>query len=1174
MRKIKRGLSLLLTLLMLVSVMTVAAAADAGTGDVAQEPGTVDPQSMMPIEYHWVSIDMTGYLPNELKAVPLSVIKEKAGIEGNIAAWSFYDTGVYHLVTPETTLDLSPDDYDTCKEFEFIVGTADQLSLNNVRYIVSVDISGSMIGRDIDVSMVNADREPVVVSTSAGRYSTRYSGSSEWKQVDYVNVTASRQDWTFGEDAWFGLSFSEDSPFAALDVKVYKGFYWSLEEIPEDANDVTASVWNQADLTVEGGIETTGGTKGFTLVFSRDGVPVQALPFDVRIWESSVGVYGFSYIYKDGARAGKYRTFNYIGGVHSEEFMLYSGYSVNDTYSYTMGAWTDDPKAEVTSGVDLIEKAVVGNYKTAEDIPEDAENIKDQLFSDAGYEANFSEYVYFTIVSTDGSLIHRGVKVIEYEENTGSTASKPEPNSSDTYFRMRGAYNTDRRSILSYVMPYEADSYYYNGFQTVFLVNRTYDSTIHDYVYSPITDETIVPNFFTGNKVTMYAGHGGAAGTKQVSGETAIPFESGVTVQYSAAAENGANLKNYWVTFLTQQEGAKLFVNGTNDESHYYTYTDETTGEEVSMPQREVFLNDYYGYHHDVFFANIGADDINGLYVRLEDAENIAIDEYWTIGETTTLSPLTTTDEHDSYGGELANIGKIRLVPATDENGNELDGDISGTLVIGYTGDEEHEGEEVRIHLTGVAGNPKITTESVVEGVKYVPYSCVIQTNNMYDSGAVTFKLTGGTLPDGFVLKPNGELYGVPKTTGTFDFTVSITYNGIQCDTAAFTLVINENTDENVLATNEDDQGYTLLDAVPGVIDKGSIGDTELMFRSEGTYGDFMAFYLDGVKLVEGEDYDSSEGSTKITIRSQTFANLNNGTHTIAAEFRENADEDGIMKRTAQNLTITGSTPAVSTPAFDLTLNCGEGGQAELSLSKAYPGTMIFVTVTPDYGYAVESVTAGTADVTALEDGRYCFRMPYGSTEVVVTFKPAEADPETGLPFFDVHVGDWFLDHVRYVYENGIMQGTLDNAFAPNMDTTRGMIVTVLYRLAGEPEVSGTHSFEDVAAGAYYENAVIWAQSRGITDGTSDTTFSPDENITREQLAAMLYRYFGKPETSGSIEEFGDAALVSDWALEAMRWAVETGIYEGRDQNLLAPLGLTTRAETATVAERLANMEK
>ena len=411
----------------------------------------------------------------------------------------------------------------------------------------------------------------------------------------------------------------------------------------------------------------------------------------------------------------------------------------------------------------------------------------------------------------------------------------------------------------------------------------------------------IVPIFDVGNGVQIFAGANGASATKQISEKTEIDFTSGKAVQYSAAAENGKNLKNYWVTFLTQQEGPKLFVNAANDESHYATVDGQ------KMPQREVFLNEEYGYHHDVFFANIGDQNIEGLYVKLENAQNVKLDDYWTVGDTTTLSAFTTTESRDPdgyyvYNGDLANFAKVRLVPENDELGI-----ISGTLVIGYTGSSTIPVEEVRIDLTGIAGDPKITTSSVVDGVKFVPYSSVIQTNSLH--GGMAFSVTEGVLPDGLTLKPNGEIYGIPTKPGEYEFTVKAVYNKNEkaaCE-QTYVLTIQDNTDENVLAVNEGEQGYKLLDAVDKNLSIADIPAAGVLFRSEGTFGDFVAFFLDGKKLVKGTDYDADEGSTRITIHAQTFKNAGNGTHTIAAEFRTGGQADGEMKKTAQNVTVTGS---------------------------------------------------------------------------------------------------------------------------------------------------------------------------------------------------------------------------------------------------------------------------
>ena len=149
------------------------------------------------------------------------------------------------------------------------------------------------------------------------------------------------------------------------------------------------------------------------------------------------------------------------------------------------------------------------------------------------------------------------------------------------------------------------------------------------------------------------------------------------------------------------------------------------------------------------------------------------------------------------------------------------------------------------------------------------------------------------------------------------------------------------------------------------------------------------------------------------------------------------------------------------------------------------------------------------------------------------------------------------------------MSGESTNTFAPNASMTRGMLATVLYRLAGQPETTAQTTFADVTAGAYYADAVAWAAEQSVIAGTSDTAFSPEQAITREQLAAMLYRYAGSPATEGSLSAYTDAAQVSAYAEDALCWCVENGILTGTSTDTLSPQATATRAEVAAVLQRM-----
>ena len=217
-------------------------------------------------------------------------------------------------------------------------------------------------------------------------------------------------------------------------------------------------------------------------------------------------------------------------------------------------------------------------------------------------------------------------------------------------------------------------------------------------------------------------------------------------------------------------------------------------------------------------------------------------------------------------------------------------------------------------------------------------------------------------------------------------------------------------------------------------------------------------------------------------------------------------------------------------------------------------------TVTAEDGVttAVYTVTVNTA------------ALPEPITPGVDNKKPA-SKPEVKLPFTDVSTSDWFYDDVAFVYENGLFSGTDSRSFSPNASMTRAMLVTVLHRLEGEPTVTGRSSFTDVRSGAYYEKAVIWAAANGIVTGTDSTSFSPDAKVTREQLAAILYRYaqYRKLDTDASakLNSFTDADSVSAYASEALGWAVSEGLINGASGKLM-PKGDATRAQVAAILHR------
>lgn len=194
---------------------------------------------------------------------------------------------------------------------------------------------------------------------------------------------------------------------------------------------------------------------------------------------------------------------------------------------------------------------------------------------------------------------------------------------------------------------------------------------------------------------------------------------------------------------------------------------------------------------------------------------------------------------------------------------------------------------------------------------------------------------------------------------------------------------------------------------------------------------------------------------------------------------------------------------------------------------------------------------------------------------LVIGMLPGTAFAVSGnLPFTDVNTSDWFYDAVQYAYEKGMMNGTSSTTFAPDNTTTRGMIVTILHRMEGTPDAAGA-AFIDVPADQWYTNAVAWANANGIVNGYGDGKFGPDDAITREQMVTILYRYSQykgyDTSVSGSVSGFSDAVQISAYAIDAMNWTVGNGLVSGFGNGTLAPKGGATRAQVATILMRFCN---
>jgi len=947
------------------------------------------------------------------------------------------------------------------------------------------------------------------------------------------NVSVISDEWD-GKKTGIAMTYNDRYAENGLSAAVYEGIYQSeTEALQKRARDISEQFW---------GPDASGYQKDynkavpFTVVLKKGETVVETIHIQVTtaLNQERIFVSPASDLYSNNreervtskfeqADNGTYfYTMRYYGSWLSLE------YPKDGQYYISLYASTNYPHEEdYVDGRDDVKAAYLGNYATAEEA-EGQTDIKGQLFSyiNHEYDSEAGGYIYtggyladfrngavtFTIVDIKDKVYHVTVNTLT------AVPPKAAPASIDTYFRVTGVTDLDGNPYDQYVVKSEDDGYYFNGFQTIFLLNPD---------GSPVADREIIPVFSTGTAVKPYVGHNEKSGIIVKEGNKEI-FANGTPIHYSAASESGTHLRNYWVTFLTQEQGAKLYVNGMNDVEHY----------EEGMPVREVLLGAGSSDFHDILIANTGSEKLTGLYARLEGAENICLDDYWTIGNTKELAAFTGVAQTSAYG-DLNNLAKIRLHRTKDAAGNFTHGEIKGTLVIGSTGT----GEEVKIKLSGTAGIPKITTEAVVDGVQFVPYSSVIQTNHMYGASGVRFELVSGTLPSGVIVRQNGEVYGVPRNYGDFSFAVRATYDGQVSEVKSFRLHIAPNEDPNVF--NASDPSYKLLEPVGNPVEDQMTGpyhfeldaselekDGTHTFASEGPYIYYIDFWLDGVKLKRGVDYEASEGSTILTLADSTIEDKGNGTHTLAAEFREGDKETGELKRTAQNYTITGL-PEPEKPSKPSGGGDHSGGGSDK----------------PSTSKPSSSKPSETKPTT-----------------------PVTPPPDTGMPFTDVLPPHWFFNDVKWVYDNKYMEGVSATLFAPAQPITQATIVTVLARLAkiDLTQFDG-ETYPGIENGKWYTQPAIWATQSGLLPDFS--SFTGESPLDRNGMAIMLVKYMRSLGLDTTPPEqpavFSDAALMTQEGNDAFQILYQYNIFRGVGGNAMDPAGSTTRAQFAALVQRI-----
>ena len=896
--------------------------------------GGIAPMSLLPLEEVKAALVYT----DAIKTIDdvLDNLQDSNGNKIEIAAnattaWKYIKDSADGVETYEEyelgigkQIDLSVNADVSSYLLELIVGSGAQLDPGNIRYLITIYITDE-VEEQLNFELYTEDENGVRSKAVPARKEEAYNDDlSDIMPIDTMKVvTYVIPEHTADSEYYLGISsLAAKHPERTVDVYTYPEYMLYLAGA--GGSPITDKILNQ-NMTASGSgykgnfsIPTTimdafNENFGFFIIVEKDlaGNTVRTTPLTFAI---ASGVNDISYVDNEFFTIGDSGIQNVVcvqadsididdlyidmnsgeaggSGIHEYFYMLNEGYSADSEFYCAFKAYGETYGDKANS---YVIKAVVGLYDSLDQVG-DLEDIKSQLFpvnsesESYGYKANYNYAdggVYFTAFFEDGTVLKFNVKAMDYnpkydENYVKQYTEAPVIGEADPWFRVAGVKDTSGEMLPAYVVENgknnNIDTAYGYGYQTV-LINSS--------------ETTVVPILDCANSDTVKIAQIFIEGQPYVEGqpieldkdeaETKIIFNVEITDQ------NGKHTKNYPVSFVRKSSGPKLFVVEPKGDS-----------------TRSVFLTQYFESKHDILIANVGDEPLEDIHVVL-DAKHCKLDNYWTVGgeNNSTLAPFEAVSSDSEYG-ELANLAKIRLLP-------DGEGEIEGTLTI-YAKDQT----PVVIHLSGRAVNPEITTVELKKAVRWVPYSYMVTTDNMYDWNSLKFSVVSGSLPQGLELDENtGEIYGVPQVEGGYHFTIQADYSHEEFEPSRkeFTINVADNDDETVFFSSDD--GFSIIPEENG--ENGYLGeqvsaydfvltslDEDEVFISEGNYGEFVKLWLNGQLLEEGTDYTSEEGSTRITIKAQTLKDkTNDGRNTISAEYNENGKRGENLKRTSQNFRV------------------------------------------------------------------------------------------------------------------------------------------------------------------------------------------------------------------------------------------------------------------------------
>ena len=672
---------------------------------------------------------------------------------------------------------------------------------------------------------------------------------------------------------------------------------------------------------------------------------------------------------------------------------------------------------------------------------------------------------------------------------------------------------------------------------------------------------------------TWYPTHGGTE-----DGGTAWPVQQGTgkSLSYTLPAEDlTIGTHTYRVSFCSENPGSSGQVTG------YYKVAQITiTVEKINLANATVTINPW-PTDGKVRFSPFYRPAASVLAILFGDVENkITVTAN---GKKDTLS----NDDYTYEGATATQVGKYTLtITATNSCAN-------------YTGSKTFDWEVTpcRLYNPSYLGNQKYTkiydgTTNLPESYHYYAYFSYKDDDEVRnvdwskDESESNYEVTAAEFvsPDAGENKPINQTITLKNENFVFAPTEIIKIKGIT--TAGRTMTYTNFTPTEAYpsvgttfniekATVPKFDNAVTLTVINDLADTYTVDLDALLpnLESPKTYGKIgysqPAVQLDtGYYTVGAGNAKVENGKLILTIDKNPVTTTGSiGTVTVTVSSTNYRDFTLTIKVNAANKPVSSgggsSSGSSSKTTYPVNTPTADNGTAAVSPKNAAKGDTVTITVTPDSGYKVGKVTVtdangNTISVADKGNGKYTFTMPTGKVTITPTFVKIAEQP-TEKAFVDVAKSDWFADAVAYVTGKGLMNGTGSDTFSPNASTTRGMLMTVLARYAGEDTTGGA---------TWYEKGMNWAKAKGVSDGTNPTV-----NITREQLVTMLYRYAGSPKANGSLDSFSDAASVSNYAANAMQWAVANGIVNGSNGKL-NPQNNATRAQVAAILMRFCEMSK